>query len=80
MNGGISQKRQIPEQKISRKTKNKMEGRCPERCITDARNTRMEETRWGLKSMEVPFKGRSEHRKGCNKQYTRIDGSNEREK
>jgi len=37
----------IPRQKISRKTKNKVEGTFPEGCIIDYRTKRMEETGWG---------------------------------
>jgi hypothetical protein len=31
--------------------------RCPEGYITDLRNTRLEETRWGLRRMGAPFEG-----------------------
>ena len=41
--------------KISRKTKNKLGGRCPEGCITGPRNTKLEETSWECKRMEAPF-------------------------
>jgi len=41
--------------KISRKTKNKLEGRCPEGCITGPRNTKLEETSWECKRMEAPL-------------------------
>jgi len=47
---------EIPQHKISRKTNNKMEGRRPKGCITDSRNTRLEETTWGQK-MKAPFMG-----------------------
>ena len=43
--------------KISRKTKNKMGGRLAEGCITDSRNTRMEEVRWIQRRVEEPFVG-----------------------
>jgi hypothetical protein len=33
--------------KFSRKTNNMMAGRRPEGCITDLRNTRLQETSWG---------------------------------
>jgi hypothetical protein len=42
--------------KISRKTKNKMEGPCPQECITRAWNMRTQETIWGWKGMEVPLR------------------------
>jgi hypothetical protein len=48
---------EIPQQKISRKTKNKMEGRCPQGCITDPWNTMMEETSWRWRTMTAPFEG-----------------------
>lgn len=39
--------KEIPQHKISSKTKNKMGGRRPDGCTTDPRNTRMEESSWG---------------------------------
>ena len=30
---------------------------CPERCIIDVSNTRVEETEWGMRRMEAPFEG-----------------------
>ena len=33
----------------------KMGGRCPEGCITDRRDTRLEETEWGQRRKEAPF-------------------------
>jgi hypothetical protein len=38
---------EIPQYKISRKTKNKMGRRTPKGCVTGARDTRMAETTWG---------------------------------
>jgi hypothetical protein len=34
-----------------------MGGSCPESCITDPRNTRLEETSWEQRGMEAPFEG-----------------------
>jgi hypothetical protein len=39
----------------SRKTKNKMDGRCPEGRVTDSRNKRLEETGWGQRRIVAPF-------------------------
>jgi len=41
--------------KISRKTKKKLGGRCPEGCITGPKNTKLEEKNWERKRMEAPF-------------------------
>jgi hypothetical protein len=38
-----------------------MGGSCPESCITDPRNTKMEETSWGQRKMEAPFEGCKRH-------------------
>ena len=39
--------REIPQHKISSKSKNKMGGRRPDGCITDPRNRRLGESDWG---------------------------------
>jgi len=41
-------KSEIPQHKISSKTKNKMGGRRPDGCITESRNMRMKESRSGV--------------------------------
>ena len=38
-----------------------MEGSCPERCITDPRNKRMEKTSCEQRRMEAPFEGGKRH-------------------
>jgi hypothetical protein len=48
---------EIPQHRIRRITRNKMEGRRPEGCTTDSRNTRLEESSWGWRRMEARFEG-----------------------
>jgi hypothetical protein len=40
---------------ITGKTKNRMGGCCPEECITDPKNTGLEDESWGRRRTEVPF-------------------------
>jgi hypothetical protein len=53
---------------VKGKTENKMGGRRPVRCITSPRNTRMEETRWGMRIVGASFE---EWMDGCSRQRGR---------
>ena len=56
---------EIPQHKIIRKTKKKMERLSPERCVTGPRNTMIEKMRWEQRRNEASFELGQGRRRCC---------------